>query len=197
MHAALSGFGLGLSFIVAIGAQNAFVLRQGLYRQHVFWVCLVCALSDAILILIGVFGLSFVIKVIPSIEWVMRYVGSAFLFCYGLKSFWQAFKSNHALQVSGGVKQSLKTVLVICLALTWLNPHVYLDTVLLLGSIASQYPNQQVYFAVGAILASFCFFFSLGYGSAFLRPIFAKPLSWKILDILIGVVMWLIAISLL
>lgn len=196
MHTALTGFSLGLSLIVAIGAQNAFVLRQGLYRQHVFWVCLICALSDALLISLGVFGLSLVIKVIPSIEWVMRYVGCVFLLCYGARSFWYSFKALNALSVEGATQQPLKTVIIICLALTWLNPHVYLDTVLLLGSIANQYPGEQEYFALGAISGSFCFFFALGYGARFLRPIFARPIAWKVLDFLIGIVMWLIAIRL-
>lgn len=196
MHTVLAGFGLGLSLIVAIGAQNAFVLRQGLYKQHVFWVCLVCALSDAILISVGVFGLSLVIKIIPSIEWIMRYIGCVFLFCYGARSFWQAFKATDSMTVQGIDKQSLKTALAICLALTWLNPHVYLDTVLLLGSIANQYPGAEGYFALGAITSSFCFFFSLGYGARLLAPLFAKPIAWRVLDFLIGIVMWLIAISL-
>lgn len=196
MHTALAGFSLGLSLIVAIGAQNAFVLRQGLYRQHVFWVCLICALSDALLISIGVFGLSLVIKLIPSIEWIMRYIGCVFLFCYGARSFWQSFKTTNVLSIDGVEQQPLKTAIIICLALTWLNPHVYLDTVLLLGSIANQYPGKQGYFALGAICGSFCFFFTLGYGARLLRPIFARPIAWKVLDFLIGIVMWLIAISL-
>lgn len=196
MYAAIAGFSLGLSLIVAIGAQNAFVLRQGLYKQHVFWICLICALSDAILITVGVFGLSFVIKIIPSIEWVMRYIGCIFLFCYGAISFWKAFTHNDTLQVKEAQKQPLRTTILICLALTWLNPHVYLDTVLLLGSIANQYPNQHGYFALGAICASFCFFFSLGYGARLLKPWFSKPASWRLLDFLIGIIMWLIAIKL-
>lgn len=197
MYAAMiAGFSLGLSLIVAIGAQNAFILRQGLHRQHVFWVCLVCAVSDAILISLGVFGLSFVIQVIPSFEWVMRYVGCAFLFCYGAMSFWRAFTQSDALKVSEEGNRSLRSTLIVCLALTWLNPHVYLDTVLLLGSIANQYVGQQGYFALGAICASFLFFFSLGYGARLLKPLFAKPISWRILDGLIGIVMWFIAIKL-
>lgn len=196
MHALLAGFGLGLSLIVAIGAQNAFVLKQGLYRQHVFWVCLVCALSDIILISTGVFGLSLVIDIIPSIEWIARYVGCAFLFCYGAKSFWNAFFSNDSLRVEGIQQQSLSKTIMICLALTWLNPHVYLDTFFLLGSIANQYPGEHGYFALGAIIASFSFFFSFGYGARLLQPLFVKPIAWRILDFMIGVVMWLIAFSL-
>lgn len=196
MYAAIAGFSLGLSLIVAIGAQNAFVLRQGLYKQHVFWVCLICALSDAILISVGVFGLSLVIKIIPSIEWLMRYIGCAFLLGYGAISFWKAFTHTEVLQVTEANKQSLKSTILICLALTWLNPHVYLDTVLLLGSIANQYPNQHGYFALGAVTASFCFFFALGYAARLLKPLFAKPISWRVLDFLIGIVMWLIAVKL-
>lgn len=192
----LAGFSLGLSLIVAIGAQNAFILRQGLYRQHVFWVCLVCAISDAILISVGIFGLSFVIKFIPSLEWGMRYVGCAFLLGYGAMSFWRSLTHHDALTASQDNMRSLKSTLAICFALTWFNPHVYLDTVLLLGSIANQYPGKQIFFAMGAICASFTFFFSLGYGARFLKPLFAKPRSWQILDGLIGVVMWFIAIKL-
>lgn len=196
MHVVIAGFSLSLSLIVAIGAQNAFILRQGLCKQHVFWICLLCALSDVILISVGVFGLSFVIKVIPSIEWIIRYVGCLFLFCYGALSFLRSFTKKDTLQVDGIKQQSLKTALLLCLALTWLNPHVYLDTVFLLGSIASHYPNQQGYFALGAISASFCFFFTLGYGARLLTPLFSKPISWKILDFIIGIVMWVIAIKL-
>lgn len=196
MYAALAGFSLGLSLIVAIGAQNAFILKQGLYRQHVFWVALICSLSDIILICIGVFGLSLVIDIIPSVERIARYIGFAFLFCYGCLSFWRAFTHNDALYIQSSQSPSLKKTILICLALTWLNPHVYLDTVLLLGSIANQYPNQHGYFALGACIASFLFFFSLGYGATFLRPLFAKPKAWKILEILIGIVMWIIAIKL-
>lgn len=196
MHTVLAGFSLSLSLIVAIGAQNAFILRQGLQRQHVLWICLICAFSDAILISIGVFGLSLVIKVLPSIEWIMRYIGCLFLFCYGARSFWQSYLGTSVLSTNEDSQQSLKTTILICLALTWLNPHVYLDTVLLMGSIANQYTGKQGYFALGAISASFCFFFALGYGARLLKPLFAKPISWRILDFLIGIVMWLIAFSL-
>lgn len=192
----IAGFSLGLSLIVAIGAQNAFILRQGLYRQHVFWVCLVCAVSDAILISIGVFGLSFVIDLIPSLEWIVRYIGFAFLFCYGAMSFWRAFTNHDALKVPEQNSRSFNATIAICLALTWLNPHVYLDTVLLLGSVANQYPDEHVFFAIGAICASFIFFFALGYGARLLKPLFAKPSSWQVLDGLIGIVMWFIAIKL-
>lgn len=197
MYAALlAGFTLCLSLIVAIGAQNAFILKQGLYRQHVLWVVLVCSFSDIILICFGVFGLSLVTDIIPSVERVARYIGFIFLLCYGAMSFWRAFKQKSALYIQDNQAQSLKKTISICLALTWLNPHVYLDTVLLLGSIATQYPNQHGYFALGACAASIVFFFCLGYGAAFLRPLFAKPKAWQILEVLIGVVMWVIAIKL-
>lgn len=197
MSGFLTGYGLGLSLIVAIGAQNAFVLKQGLMRQHVFWVCLVCAVSDAILIFIGIYGLSLVAKIIPNIGIIMRYIGAVFLFCYGLRSFWLVYSSNNSLIISGNNTQPLKVAILTCIMFTWLNPHVYLDTVFLVGTIAANYPDQRLYFGMGAVLASFSFFFSLGYGASLLRPIFAKPLAWKILDFLIGVIMWLIAINLL
>lgn len=197
MSVFFTGYGLGLSLIVAIGAQNAFVLKQGLMRQHVFWVCLICAVSDAILIFLGVYGLSLVVEIIPSLGLVMRYVGAAFLFVYGAKSFWQAYRSNNALLITENGGQSLKMAIITCLMFTWFNPHVYLDTVFLIGTIASNYPADRLYFGLGATFASFSFFFSLGYGAALLRPLFAKPIAWKVLDVGIGFVMWLITIKLL
>ncbi len=190
------GFFLGLSLILAIGAQNAFVLKQGLKGQHVFWVCFICALSDALLISLGVFALSIVESVIPQFATVARYFGAAFLFFYGCKSFLSAYKQRNSLEPEGDKAASLGTAILICLALTWLNPHVYLDTVVLLGSISLQYDDQSYLFGIGAIIASFVFFFSLGYGARALRPLFAKPITWVILEVIIGLVMWAIALSL-
>jgi len=195
-EALYQGFFLGLSLIVAIGAQNAFVLKQGLKGQHVFWVCLVCAASDAILITAGVFGLNVVESYLPKFGLFARYFGAAFLFFYGLRNFYSAYKREGALEPDERAVGGLWPVLLICLALTWLNPHVYLDTVVLLGSISTQYGDQASYFAVGAVVSSFVFFFTLGYGARLLRPLFAKPVTWVVLDVLIGCVMWMIAVSL-
>jgi L-lysine exporter family protein LysE/ArgO len=196
MAAWASGFSLGLSLILPIGAQNSFVLRQGLRREHIFFVCLLCALSDALLMLAGISGLSVVIKDLPWLSIALRLFGILFLFAYGGRSFWRAWAHADRLTPGQGESKKLLPTLLLCLALTWLNPHVYLDTVLLIGSIAQQYPGQQYRFAFGAMTASCLFFFSFGYGAALLRPLLAKPLSWRILEAMIGACMWSIAASL-
>ncbi|SDY69462.1 L-lysine exporter family protein LysE/ArgO [Collimonas sp. OK242] len=197
MNAAISGFSLGLSLILAIGAQNAFVLKQGLKREHVFLVCLTCAASDAILILFGVMGLGIVIDRAPWLMPVMRYGGAAFLILYGAKSFIAAWRSSDVLRQAEDVKAALLPTLLTCAALTWLNPHVYLDTVLLIGSVSTQFPGARSLFAAGAMLSSFVFFFSLGYAAAWLRPIFARPMAWRVLEVIVGITMWAIAHKLL
>ena len=196
MSAAIAGFSLGFSLILAIGSQNAFVLRQGLKKEHVFIVCLICSASDALLITLGVSGFSIIIATIPWIEPLARYGGALFLFIYGAMNFWSAFQNNESLNPADAKTSSLLTIATTCLALTWLNPHVYLDTVMLLGSISTQYVGQKVEFALGAVTASFAFFFALGYGARVLRPFFENPKSWKVLDFLIGCIMWAIAFSL-
>lgn len=192
----LPGFVLSLTLILAIGAQNAFVLRQGLRREHVFWVCLTCGLSDAVLIASGVAGFGSLAKVLPWFESVMRYGGAAFLIWYGWENALSAWRGGAILDTSGESAQSLRQTLLTLVALTWLNPHVYLDTVVLLGSISAQYPDRLA-FGCGAVLASLCFFFTLGYGARLLSPLFAKPASWQILDGIIAVTMWGIAAKLL
>ena len=194
MSSAIAGFGLGLSLILAIGAQNAFVLRQGLRRQHVLAVVLSCAISDAVLIAAGVARVGTLAEALPWLEPVMRYGGAAFLVVYGLRACRAAWRGGAALQAGAGA-QSLRAALLTCLALTWLNPHVYLDTVVLLGSISAQYPDKLA-FAGGAMTASFVFFFSLGYGARLLAPLFARPSAWRVLDAGVGAVMWAIAIKL-
>ncbi|MDD9856322.1 MAG: LysE/ArgO family amino acid transporter [Gammaproteobacteria bacterium] len=197
MTAFTAGFGLGLSLIIVIGAQNAFVLRQGLNRAHVFAVCLVCALSDAILIIAGVSGFHYLIDAFPRLEAAARYGGAAFLAAYGARSFWVAARASQTLQAAERAKGKLAAAVATCLALTWLNPHVYLDTVVLLGSVSTQYPGARPAFAAGAVGASFAFFFGLGYGARVLTPLFSRPVAWKILDAIIGAVMWSVAASLL
>ncbi|GGG65879.1 amino acid transporter [Salipiger pallidus] len=194
LQSMLAGLGLGLSLILAIGAQNAFVLRQGLARSHVFAVCLVCALSDALLILAGVTGFGSLSQAAPWFETAMRWFGAAFLLWYGARSFLAAWRGGESLK-AGASAGSLRQAVLTCLALTWLNPHVYLDTVVLLGSVSAQY-DHQAGFAAGAMAGSFLFFFTLGYGARLLAPVFARPRAWQMLDAGIGVVMWAIAAKL-
>lgn len=194
----IAGLSMGLSLIVAIGAQNAFVLRQGLKGEHVFAVALTCALSDAVLIVLGVTGFGRISAALPWLDPVMRFGGAAFLIWYGGRSLLSAFRSEGALAVGEtGAAKPLMATLLACLAITWLNPHVYLDTVVLLGTISTQFPGQEAWFAAGATVGSFAFFFALGYGAGFLRPVFAKPGAWRVLEALIAVIMWAIALKLL
>lgn len=193
----LTGFSLGLSLILAIGAQNAFVLRQGLRRAHVLPVVLTCALSDAILIGAGVAFFATLRDILPGLAPVMRYLGAAFLFVYGGLAFRSAWRGGQALAPQDAGTGSLRRAVLTCLALTWLNPHVYLDTVLLIGSVATRYPGQALAFGAGAVLSSFVFFFALGYGARLLAPVFARPTAWRLLDAGIGCVMWAIAAGLL
>ncbi len=195
MQAAVAGFALGFSLILAIGAQNAFVLRQGLRREHVLAVVLVCALSDAVLVAAGVAGFGALAEAVPGLERVMRYGGAAFLLVYGARAFFAAWRGGEVLEAGPGAGSRARAVLT-CLALTWLNPHVYLDTVVLLGSVSAQYENR-LGFGAGAVAASFVFFFGLGFGARLLAPFFRRPMSWRVLDALVGVVMWTIAAGLL
>ena len=190
-----SGFALGFSLILAIGAQNAFILRAGILRRHVLPLVLVCAISDAVLIVAGVAGFSALVQTYPAIVDYLRYFGAAFLVFYGLRAFLAAIRAGSAMQ-SGAEENDLGKSIAICLMLTWLNPHVYLDTVVLVGSLAAQSADPWV-FGVGAISASFVFFLALGYGARFFAPLFQNPRAWKILDFVIALIMWSIAHSLL
>lgn len=194
MQAGMAGFALGFSLILAIGAQNAFVLRQGLRREHVLAVVMVCAFSDAVLIVAGVSGFGALSEAVPGLERVMRYGGAAFLIVYGARSFQAAWRGGAALEAGEGAGSLARAVLT-CLALTWLNPHVYLDTVVLLGAVSAQY-DDHLAFGLGAVGASFVFFFTLGYGARLLAPLFRRPESWRVLDFLVGSVMWIIAAGL-
>lgn len=193
----LTGMATGLGLIVAIGAQNAFVLRQGLRGEHVLAVCLACALSDAILIVVGVTSFARIAALLPQLEPLMRWGGAAFLLFYAARSLRSALRSTDALAAArGSGSAGLLPTLLACLAITWLNPHVYLDTVVLLGTVSTRFPGYEAAFATGAITGSFLFFFSLGYGAARLRPFFARPQAWRALDAVIAVVMATIALSL-
>lgn len=192
----LAGFQLSLGLIMAIGAQNAFVLRQGLRREHVLAVCLFCAGSDAVLIAAGVAGIGTLATIAPWFAPALRWGGVAFLLWYGARSFLAAWRGGAALAAAGGGVQPLPQVLGLLALITWANPHVWLDTVVLIGAISVQYPGRAVEFGAGAVLASFCFFLTLGYGARVLAPVFARPVSWRVLDAGVGVVMWTIAASL-
>ncbi|MFD4369261.1 LysE/ArgO family amino acid transporter [Rhodococcus sp. NPDC058521] len=185
-----TGFGTGLSLIVAIGAQNAFVLRQGIARRHVFAVVFVCALSDMVLIVVGISGIAVILEQAPGVIPVVRWAGAAFLVVYGILAARRALRPNAMDAQSSTAGPSLGAAVLTCLALTWLNPHVYLDTVLMLGSVANQHgDNGRWLFGVGAILASLVWFGALGYGARSLHGLFTKPRAWQVLDGLIAAVM--------
>ncbi|MBB3235260.1 LysE/ArgO family amino acid transporter [Phyllobacterium endophyticum] len=195
--AALSGFLLGASLIIAIGAQNAFILRQGLLRQHVFILSLICALSDALLITAGVAGLGTLIARSPTLISVVTLGGAAFLFWYASVAFRRALHPE-VLEAASSGNGNLKMAIGTVLALTFLNPHVYLDTVVLLGGLSARFEGaSRAAYGAGAALSSFVWFFGLGYGARLLQPIFAKPAAWRVLDVLIGLVMAGIGLSLL
>lgn len=194
--AALAGLGLGLSLIVAIGAQNAFVLRQGLRREHIVPVIAICALSDALLIALGVAGAGFVFDLVPWLVEAVRWAGALFLLAYGALAARRAFRPKTLAAASVPGTASLAAVVTTILALTWLNPHVYLDTVVLLGSVASTHGAERWYFGVGAMLGSVLWFSVLGLGARLLAPVFARPVAWRVLDGVIAIVMIAIAVSL-
>lgn len=195
---AATGFATAFALILAIGAQNAFVLRQGLAKTHVFWLCLLCATSDAILITAGVLGFSAIVALYPSLPQIMAWGGAAFLIVYGAMRLWAAWQGDYAMQLAGK-SASLWATLATGAAFTWLNPHVYLDTLGLIGAISTQYTDaaEKTAFGVGAVTSSFVFFFSLGYGARILAPVMQSARAWRVLDIIIGLVMWALALKLL
>jgi len=194
---AVAGFLLGGSLIIAIGAQNAFILRQGLLRQHVFILCLICALSDAVLIALGVAGLGAIISGSKLLIGAVTLGGAAFLAVYAVMALRRAI-SPSGMEAARTAPGSLKAAVLTCLAFTFLNPHVYLDTVLLVGGLSGRYQGAaRVAFALGAMSASFVWFFGLGYGARVLQPLFAKPAAWRVLDGLIALVMAALSLSLL
>jgi L-lysine exporter family protein LysE/ArgO len=194
----LTGFFLGFSLIVAIGAQNTFVLRQGILDQHVFYVALFCAISDALLISIGVTGISFFFdNFISQNSNILFGLSAVWLSGYGIIKLKSAFKSNKSIEVEAFKLKGLIPTISVAAALTFLNPHVYLDTMILIGSISQHYSGYyKITFALGACLASFIFFFSLAYGARLLMPIMQRPFSWKILDSLIALIMFTLAFKL-
>ncbi|MFQ6397639.1 LysE/ArgO family amino acid transporter [Nocardia sp. KC 131] len=195
--AAISGLGFGLSLIVAIGAQNAFVLRQGLRGEHVFAVVAVCAVSDVVLIAAGIGGFGMVVTSVPAVVVIARYAGAAFLAGYAAIAARRAFSAGALNAATTGASVALGATVATCLALTWLNPHVYLDTVVLLGSFASTYAAPDRWFlGVGAMLGSVIWFTALGYGARLLGPMFARPMAWRVLDSVIALVMVGLALGL-
>ena len=196
-HLVLAGLLTGLSLIVAIGAQNAMVLRQGLAREHVGLVVAICAVSDAVLIVAGVAGIGTIVERAGWALEVVRWFGVAFLTWYGVSTLRRARRAESLHASAAGRSASRRTVAARMVALTWLNPHVYLDTVLLLGSIANNHGSPgRWWFAVGACLASILWFSGLGYGARLAAPLLASPRAWQVLDVVIGLVMLAIALSL-
>lgn len=192
MFAFLPGFFAGLSLIVAIGAQNAFVIRQGLSRQHVLVVVAICAIADAALIALGIAGLGAIIQGLPWLLEGVRWFGVAYLTWFGIKSVRSAFK-NDVMDVSGEQTASLKKVVAAVLGFTLLNPHVYLDTVILLGSISNQFAEDRWVFGFGAMTASIVWFSAIGFGARAASRFMSKPIFWRVLDSIIAAVMFTIA----
>ncbi|MFE6338408.1 LysE/ArgO family amino acid transporter [Streptomyces sp. NPDC057798] len=193
---AAAGFGTGLSLIVAIGAQNAFVLRQGIRRDTVLAVVGICALSDAALIALGVGGVGAIVVAWPGALTAVGWIGGAFLIAYGVLAARRVFRPAGALQADGEATGSRRRAVLTCLAMTWLNPHVYLDTVFLLGSVAADRGELRWTFGLGAVLASLCWFTALGYGARLLSPLLARPAAWRIVDGLVAAMMLVLGASL-
>lgn len=198
LAAAMAGFLSGAGLIIAIGAQNAFVLRQGLKRQNVGLVVATCSVGDIVLIVAGVAGIGALVGAFPGLLQVLRFGGAAFLGAYGLMAAQRAWRGSGALRVDGNESGRWQKVLLTCLAFTFLNPHVYLDTMVLLGSLSTRYPDMLRWaFALGACVASIAWFSMLGFGARLLQPVFRKPLAWRALDATIAVFMLLLCMLLL
>lgn len=192
----ISGLLSGTALIIAIGAQNSFVLRQGIRREHVLPIVLICSIADALLIIGGIAGLGALIQSNPLLLKVTRYGGAAFLLFYGWSAARRAMRP-HQLIVNADQGSTLAAAVATCLTFTFLNPHVYLDTVILLGSLASQHGDAGRWvFGGGAVTGSFLWFFALGFGARLLEPVFQKPFAWRVLDSLIALTMLALGISL-
>lgn len=196
LETAVQGYLVSISLILAIGAQNAFVLRQGLRREHVGWVVIICAISDAVLIVAGVAGFGIMSGTVPWMADAMRWAGVAFLLVYGALRFRAALRGGEALRPAADAVTPLGRVIATCLLFTWANPHVYIDTVVLMGSISTQYAPHEAVFAAAAALGSFSFFAALGFGARILAPVFARPVAWVWLELGVGLTMWTIAATL-
>lgn len=193
MEVFFQGFGVGAGLIIAIGAQNSFVLSQGIRGRHRAVVAWICSLADLVLIFIGAFGIGAAVATNPTFQNIAAWGGAAFLFWYGAKSLLSAVQGG-SLEGSGNESGSRKAVILTTLAITFLNPHVYLDTIVLIGGVSGQHEASGRYkFALGAGLASCLWFFMLSYGAAFLAPLFRRQIAWRFLDTAVCVVMWGIA----
>lgn len=196
--AATAGLLAGAGLIIAIGAQNAFVLRQGLKRQHVALVVSICACGDIALILLGVAGIGALVQQWPGLLQVLRFGGAAFLACYGLMAARRAWQGSGALAAGGSEPADWRRAALTCLAFTFLNPHVYLDTMVLLGSLSTRYPDGLRWaFAAGACVASVLWFSALGFGARLLQPVFRRPNAWRVLDAGIALFMLVLCLMLL
>ena len=195
MLALISGLLTGLSLIIAIGAQNAFVISQGLARSHVLLVVIFCSLSDALLIVLGAGGLGALIKSVPSLIEYIRWFGVAYLLWFGSKTLFSAFE-NRSLALGSNKVVSKRKVIATLFAFTNLNPHVYLDTVIFLGSIANQFGSDKWLFAIGAVISSTCWFFALGYGARAASTYMTQPIFWRVLDFVIAAIMFTAALLL-
>ena len=197
-YAFSTGFLLGISLIVAIGAQNAFVLRQGILRHHVFYTALFCAISDSLLIIFGIVGISFFLEdFFSKFSKIIFGFSALWLAFYGLLRIRSAFRANSAIIANDSESKSLLKTISIVAVFTFLNPHVYLDTIILIGSISQKFSEYtRVYFAIGACSASFIWFFVLAYGAKLLAPIMQKPSYWRIFDLIIALIMFVIAFNL-
>ena len=196
LAAAAAGFGTGLSLIVAIGAQNAFVLRQGIRRDAVLAVVAICALSDALLITLGVAGVGALVVAWPGALTAVAWLGGAFLLCYGVLAARRVLKPGGALETTGEASGSRRRAVLTCLAMTWLNPHVYLDTVFLLGTVAADRGPMRWTFGLGAAAASLCWFAALGFGARLLSRFLSRPGAWRVLDGLVAATMITLGITL-
>ncbi|MFM9608082.1 amino acid transporter [Streptomyces sp. V2] len=196
LTAAAAGFGTGLSLIVAIGAQNAFVLRQGVRRDAVLPVVAICALSDAALIALGVGGVGALVVAWPGVVSAVGWIGGAFLLCYGALAARRVLWPQGVLVAEGDAAGSVKRAVLTCLALTWLNPHVYLDTVFLLGSVAADRGSLRWVFGLGAATASLCWFAGLGFGARLLGRFLTRPSAWRVLDGAVAVTMIALGVTL-
>jgi L-lysine exporter family protein LysE/ArgO len=195
VFAFLPGLLTGLSLIIAIGAQNAFVIRQGLTKQHVFLVVAICAVSDALAIVLGISGLGAIVQGQPLLLEIIRWLGVAYLTWFGIKSIRSAMKPQ-SLDATGVQSGTAMKVALTVLSVTWLNPHFYLDTVILLGSIGNTFGEDKWWFAAGGVLGSFLWFTSIGFGAKAASRYMSKPIFWKVLDSIIAAVMFSIAILL-
>ena len=198
LSAFLTGLFLGLSLIVAIGAQNAFVIRSGILRNHIFYIALFCAISDSLLIILGIAGISFFLKdFINEFSNIIFGFSALWLFSYGLLRIRSALINNYITVDNNSKSSSLLKAISIVAVFTFVNPHVYLDTMILIGSISQQFlDTNRIYFAIGACTASFIWFFSIAYGAKLLTPIMQKPAHWRNLDLLIALIMFVIAFNL-